>query len=44
MFTAGWTEGQIVDVLVVVGDKIISNYLHAVTHIPIDFPKAAPIA
>ena len=44
MFTTGWTEGQIVDVLIVIGDKIISKYLHAVTHIPIDFPKAAPIA
>lgn len=43
MIAAGWPKGQIVDVLIVVGDKIISNYLHAVTQIPIDFPKAAPI-
>lgn len=44
MFAAGWTKEQIVDVLVVIGDKIISNYLHAVTQIPIDFPKAPAIA
>jgi len=24
----------------VIGDKIISNYLHAITQIPIDFPVA----
>jgi len=40
----GWTEGQIVDVLIVVGDKIVSNYLHAVTHVPIDFPAAPALA
>jgi len=38
--TAGWTKGNLVDVMMVIGDKIISNYLHAVTQIPIDFPRA----
>lgn len=29
-----------VDMLVVIGDKIISNYLHGITQIPIDFELA----
>lgn len=41
-FDAGWTEANLVDAIVVVGDKTISNYLHATTRIPVDFP-AAPV-
>ena len=26
--------------MMVIGDKIISNYLHGVTKIPVDFPAA----
>jgi uncharacterized peroxidase-related enzyme len=44
LMAQGWTAGQVVDVLIVVGDKIISNYLHAVTQIPVDFPKAPALA
>ena len=36
----GWTQGNLVDVMMVVGDKIISNYLHGVTKVPVDFPAA----
>jgi AhpD family alkylhydroperoxidase len=39
-FAAGYTEGNLVDVIIVIGDKIISNYLHGVTQVPIDFPEA----
>jgi uncharacterized peroxidase-related enzyme len=39
-FAAGWTDANLVDVLMVVGDKIISNFLHGVTKIPVDFPLA----
>ena len=39
-FAAGYTKGHLVDVLIVIGDKIISNYLHNITQIPIDFPLA----
>ncbi|WP_188770607.1 carboxymuconolactone decarboxylase family protein [Emticicia aquatilis] len=39
-FAAGYTNENLVDVLMVIGDKIISNYLHAITQIPIDFPVA----
>jgi len=41
---AGWTEGSVVDVMMVVGDKIISNYLHGVTKIAVDFPTATKLA
>jgi hypothetical protein len=31
------------DVVIGVGDKIITNYLFALTEVPIDFPIAAKI-
>lgn len=43
-FDGGWTKGNVVDVIVAIGDKIITNYLHAVTKIPVDLPAAAPLA
>ena len=39
-FDAGWNEGNLIDVMVVIGDKTISNYLHSTTEIPVDFPAA----
>jgi hypothetical protein len=39
-FSAGWTEANLVDAIVVIGDKIISNYLFGSTKIRIDFPAA----
>ncbi|MBX9684548.1 MAG: carboxymuconolactone decarboxylase family protein [Hyphomicrobium sp.] len=39
-FKAGWTEANLVDAIVVIGDKTISNYLHGVTRVPVDFPAA----
>jgi uncharacterized peroxidase-related enzyme len=39
-FAAGYTEGNLVDSVVVIGDKIITNYLHALTKVPVDFPSA----
>jgi uncharacterized peroxidase-related enzyme len=39
-FDAGWTAGNLVDVMVVIGDKTVSNYLHSTTEIPVDFPAA----
>ena len=41
---AGWSEGAVVDVIMVIGDKIISNYLHGVTKIAVDFPAAPRLA
>jgi hypothetical protein len=39
-FAAGWTEGNLVDALMVVGDKMVSNFLHGATQIAVDFPPA----
>jgi uncharacterized peroxidase-related enzyme len=39
-FAAGYTNESLIDTLVVIGDKIISNYLHGITQIPVDFPAA----
>ncbi|MBN8826879.1 MULTISPECIES: carboxymuconolactone decarboxylase family protein [unclassified Spirosoma] len=39
-FDAGYSEANLIDVIMVIGDKIISNYLHAITQLPIDFPLA----
>ena len=37
---AGWTQGNLVDAIVVIGDKIVTNYLHGTTKVPVDFPPA----
>ena len=39
-FEAGYSEANMIDVVVVVGDKIISNYIHNLTGFAIDFPIA----
>jgi len=41
---AGYTKGNVVDVIMAIGDKIISNYLHGVTRVPVDFPAATRLA
>lgn len=39
-FTAGYNEASMIDVVIIIGDKIISNYLHNLTGFEIDFPLA----
>ena len=39
-YAAGYDEGSLIDTMMVVGDKIITNYLHALTNVPIDWPLA----
>ena len=39
-FAAGWTKENLVDTVVAIGDKIVTNYLHSTTKIPVDFPAA----
>lgn len=43
-FAAGYDKANLVDVLMVIGDKIISNFIHGVTNVPIDFPLAPELA
>jgi alkylhydroperoxidase family enzyme len=39
-FAAGYTKGTIVDVIIAIADKVVMNYLHNLTNVPIDFPIA----
>ncbi len=39
-FDAGYTEANMIDVVMIIGDKIISNYIHNLTDFAIDFPIA----
>ena len=39
-FAAGYTEANLIDVVVLVGDKTISNFLHNLAGFEIDFPLA----
>lgn len=43
LLAAGYNPANLVDILIVIGDKIISNFLYGVTQIPIDFPVAQPL-
>jgi len=40
LFNAGYTEANLIDIIMVIGDKIISNFIHGATQIPVDFPAA----
>jgi len=39
-FSEGYSEEQFIDLIVQVGEKTISNYVHNATQVPIDFPLA----
>lgn len=38
-FNAGWTKENLIDTILLVGDKTISNYINNTTRIPVDFPE-----
>lgn len=42
-FQSGWSESDLVEVVVSIGEKTISNYLHNITQIDIDFPVAVAL-
>ncbi|MDQ3392771.1 MAG: carboxymuconolactone decarboxylase family protein [Bacteroidota bacterium] len=42
-FEAGYTTENLVDVVMTIGDKIITNYLFALVKVPIDFPQSTEI-
>ncbi len=42
-FNAGWTKENLIDTIVLVGDKTISNYINNTADTPIDFPVAQPL-
>lgn len=39
-FQAGYNQGHVVDVIMQIGDKVVTNYLYSISQIPIDFPAA----
>lgn len=42
-FDAGYTTANLIDVMIIIGDKTISNYLHNITQIPVDWPAVPQI-
>jgi len=42
-FEAGYTKENLVDTLLAIGEKTITNMLHNVTRVPVDFPEAASL-
>lgn len=42
-FDEGYSKGHLVDVIIQVGEKTITNYLHNITQVTIDFPEVAEI-
>ncbi len=40
---AGYSKANIIDIVMTIGDKVITNFLHGVTQVPIDFPEARPL-
>jgi AhpD family alkylhydroperoxidase len=39
-FDAGYNKGNLVDIIVAIGEKTTTNLLHKVTDVPLDFPGA----
>lgn len=39
-YAAGYNDGNLVDVILLISDKIAMNYLHNLTNVEIDFPLA----
>lgn len=42
-FAAGYTKGHLVDIIIAIADKVVMNYLHNITQVPIDFPVAVEL-
>lgn len=40
LLSAGYTQENLVDAILLIGDKIVTNFLHGVTEVPVDFPAA----
>lgn len=42
-FAAGYTKAGLVDAILAIADKVVMNYLHNITKVPIDFPVAVEL-
>ena len=43
-YAAGYNQGNLVDLIMQISDKVAMNYLHNLTQVKIDFPLAAEFA
>lgn len=43
LLNAGYTQAGLIDIIMLIGDKTISNFIHGTTSIPVDFPAALPL-
>lgn len=43
-FAEGYTKASLIDVVMVIADKVVMNYIHNITRVPIDFPVAQELA
>jgi uncharacterized peroxidase-related enzyme len=43
-YEQGYTNENLVDVILLISDKTVMNYLHNLTQIPVDFPVAPALA
>ena len=43
-FAEGWTKENLIDAIVAIGDKTVTNYLHGTTQVPVDFPAAPALS
>jgi len=42
-FRSGYSKESLVDLVLLIADKVVMNYLHSITQIPIDFPIASEL-
>ena len=42
-YDAGYTKANLIDLILLIADKIVMNYLHNITKVPIDFPIATEL-
>lgn len=40
LFDSGYSKENLIDILMVIGDKTVSNFINGATQIPVDFPAA----
>lgn len=43
LLAVGYNQANLVDIIMLIGDKVITNFLHGVTQVPVDFPAALPL-
>ena len=40
LFDSGYNEAKLIDIILLIGDKTVSNFIYGSTKVPIDFPVA----